>query len=198
MVQNKLKELTWENHKKAERTGFIKRLLNKQLSIYQYYIFLCNQLLAYSQLEYYAKEAGILHSIEDICRSQKLSIDIGELERKYKFILPIPYENTIVYINHINHIKEDPEKLLAHIYVRHMGDLYGGQIIKKYVPATSVLYYEFDGEANQIKKNLRSKLDDTLADEANKCFQMIQDFFNEMEMDFVNMESVNKLSTKNS
>lgn len=198
MVQNKLKELTWENHKKAERTGFIKRLLKKELSTYQYYVYLCNQLLAYSQLEYYAKEAGILDGIEEICRLHKLSIDIFELEREYKFVLPVPYKNTILYLNHINDIKEDRKRLLAHVYVRHMGDLYGGQTIKKYVPAKSILYYEFDGDITQIKENLRSRLDDTLAEESNICFQLIQDFFNEMEIDFANMESVNKLSTANS
>ena len=28
-------------------------------------------------------------------------------------------------------ILDDPEKLMAHIYVRHMGDLSGGQMIKE-------------------------------------------------------------------
>jgi len=29
---------------------------------------------------------------------------------------------------------DDPHKVMAHVYVRHMGDLSGGQMIKKKIP----------------------------------------------------------------
>ncbi len=83
------------------------------------------------------------------------------------------------YIDHIMSIKDDPKKLLAHLYVRHFGDLSGGQMIAKRVPGNGK-YYKFDGDPDQIKNILRAKLDDSLADEAKVCFGFATDFFKDM------------------
>jgi heme oxygenase len=57
---------------------------------------------------------------------------------------------------------------MAHLYVRHMGDLYGGQMIKKKVPGSGK-FYEFKDPAG-LKDLIRSKLDDSMGDEANIAF----------------------------
>ena len=36
-------------------------------------------------------------------------------------------------MDHIFAIREDVDKVMAHVYVRHMGDLSGGQMLKKKV-----------------------------------------------------------------
>ena len=59
--------------------------------------------------------------------------------------------------------------MLAHLYVRHMGDLYGGQMIKKKVPGSGK-FYEFTNREELIT-NIRAKLTDDLGEEANVAFQ---------------------------
>lgn len=76
-------------------------------------------------------------------------------------------------------IMDDPHKLMAHIYVRHMGDLSGGQMIKKKVPGSG-RYYEFDGDIKELKEKIRSKCNDDMAEEAKLCFDFATDLFKEM------------------
>ena len=41
-------------------------------------------------------------------------------------------ESTRKYVDYANkELMDYPEKIMAHIYVRHMGDLSGGQMIKR-------------------------------------------------------------------
>ena len=72
-----------------------------------------------------------------------------------------------------------------------MGDLSGGQIIKRYVPGSGT-YYDFSEDVNVLKEKLRSKLNDLMAEEANKCFDMIYEMFEELEENFNDVGSTNK------
>ena len=61
-----------------------------------------------------------------------------------------------------------PGLVLAHLYTWHMGDLYGGQMIKKIIKAP---HRSLDfNDAENLKTIIRSKLDDSLGDEANRAF----------------------------
>jgi len=62
----------------------------------------------------------------------------------------------------------DPKQILAHLYTWHMGDLFGGQMIKKIVEAPH-RHLDFDN-ARELMTNLRAMLTDDLADEANVAF----------------------------
>jgi len=57
---------------------------------------------------------------------------------------------------------------MAHLYVWHMGDMFGGQMIKKVVPG-SHRNLEFQ-DIPTLMTNIRAKLDDSMADEANVAF----------------------------
>jgi heme oxygenase len=72
---------------------------------------------------------------------------------------------------------------MAHIYVRHMGDLSGGQMIAKRVPGAGK-YYQFGDNPETIKEAIRAKLDDSLAEEAKVCFDFAAKLFEQM-MDVV-------------
>ena len=74
---------------------------------------------------------------------------------------------------------DDPHKIMSHVYVRHMGDLSGGQMIKKKIPGAGTMY-EFDGEIATLKDSIRAKLDDSMADEAKICFEFATDTFKEL------------------
>jgi heme oxygenase len=57
---------------------------------------------------------------------------------------------------------------MAHLYVRHMGDLFGGQIISKRVPGSGH-FYQFKDRDHLIFL-VRSMITDDLADEALAAF----------------------------
>jgi heme oxygenase len=182
-----LKELTKEEHTNAERSLFVKNLIKKRITPYQYYVYLINQLIMYSALETAASKLGVFQDIEEIKREKKIAQDIYELEKTYDFSLIDPLKTTLKYSQYINSIKEDKDKLLAHIYVRHMGDLSGGQIIKRFVPGSGE-YYNFSVDTKELKEKLRTKLHDGMAEEAKLCFKMINDFMKELEK-YLDMES---------
>ena len=82
-------------------------------------------------------------------------------------------------MDHIFKIREDIDKVMAHVYVRHMGDLSGGQMLKKKVPGSGKLY-QFDDDVQAIKEKIRSKCKDSMADEAKICFEYATELFKEM------------------
>jgi heme oxygenase len=67
---------------------------------------------------------------------------------------------------------------MAHIYVRHMGDLAGGQMIAKRVPGAGRLY-KFE-EPDALKEAIRARINDDLAEEANICFDFAIRMFKEL------------------
>jgi heme oxygenase len=70
------------------------------------------------------------------------------------------------------------KQLFSHVYVRHMGDLYGGKLIARRVPGAG-LWYEFDNRAELVKKfNERITLD--LADEALVAFDHYANIFQDL------------------
>ena len=144
----KLRELTAEEHKNAERKAFAKKLLSGKIDTYEYVVYLYNMGYIYNTLESIAWGNRLLVDIEDIRRSDAIWTDY--------------------------------EDLLAHIYVRHMGDMAGGQMIAKKVPGSGRFYKFKDKEALKIK--LRERLNNNMASEAKVAFDFATDLFTELEM----------------
>jgi len=192
-MTNILRNITLDNHKRAERTAFLKRILKKTITPYEYYLYLTNMFLMYSILEDRASSLGVFNELEELKRSSNLREDIEELEHIYGFETPVVTDAAHKYYEYIlNDISEDYQKLLAHIYVRHMGDLSGGQVIKKLVPGSGK-HYSFDGDINLLKGKVREKLSDDLGEEANKCFDMIVEFLDELEQNVIGMENIDDM-----
>lgn len=175
-----LKELTKQHHTRAEKTAFVNRMLKKNMSPKQYYIYLSNLFLVYSVLEGLSQKAGVLEGIESVTRSVRMMKDLEELESLHGYRTPKPLKSTMDYYDYIMNMEGDKDRLLAHIYVHHMGDLSGGQILKRFVHG-SATRYEFDGDIEELKVKIRAKLHDGLAEEAIKCFDMVTEFLEELE-----------------
>jgi heme oxygenase len=97
---------------------------------------------------------------------------------------------------------ERPELLVAHAYTRYLGDLSGGQLLKKIAQRAMNLpdgkglaFYEFDQveDEQEFKQNYKKALDSlpldsTLAEnivaEANVSFTMNMKMFQELETSF--------------
>ena len=169
-----LKDLTWEEHKNAERQAFVKELLGG-ISKQRYADFLHALHPQYHLLESFAK----LHNLLDVEIAPNIYADFHELCEQLEDYKPTEYPVVKEYMDHIMSIKDDPHKLMAHIYVRHMGDLSGGQMIAKRVPG-STKFYQFDEDPKVIKEKIRTKIDDSMADEAKICFGFATQLFKEM------------------
>jgi len=181
-----LRQLTSENHRRTERTKFAHRLLKRQITPEQYYIYMSNQLMAYYVLENAADQHGLFDGIESVKRARNISTDVRELESEHSFENAPIVASTKRYMDYIQSISIDPDRVMAHIYVRHMGDLSGGQIIKRFIPGSG-MHYCFEGDVDELKNKIREKLHDGMADEANRCFDMIHEIFEELESVFASM-----------
>jgi len=177
-----LKDLTHEAHQNAERQEFVKILFSGKINPKLYAAYLKNQHPQYEILEVCAMPLGLLTGLPDMRRAPAILEDFIELWGKDTVeeptILPVVQE----YIKYIISIKDDPRRLMAHLYVRHMGDLAGGQMISKRVPGAGKMYQFSDPDA--LKAAIRAKIDDDMADEAKVCFEFATKFFKEM-MDLV-------------
>jgi heme oxygenase len=173
-----LKDLTWEHHKYAETRPFVKVLFSGKITPEAYATYLYNQHKCYDLLEAMAMMHGLMNDYPTIRRAPAILEDFNELWTKEE--LPTEVDSVQKYHDHLMSIKDDPKKLLAHLYVRHFGDLSGGQMIAKRVPGAGK-YYQFDGDTTEIKNILRAKLDDSLADEAAVCFKFAADMFDDLE-----------------
>lgn len=174
-----LKDLTYEQHRHAETRPFVKVLFSGKIDPKVYATYLYNQHAMYNLLEAYAMTLGLLNDYPSIRRAPAIYEDFLELWEN-KEVLPTEAPVVKKYLDYITSIKDDEKKLLAHLYVRHFGDLSGGQMISKRVPGSGK-YYQFDGDPDQIKNILRAKLDDSLADEAKVAFAYAAELFDDME-----------------
>jgi heme oxygenase len=176
-----LKDLTWEKHKSAERQEFVKILLSGKINPRFYSVYLQNIMACYSMLESSAAVHGLLDGLDDIRRTNLIQADLDELGHKKDNSLFVPVVNE--YLDHILRLSwNTPEKLMAHIYVRHMGDLSGGQMIAKKIPGSG-RYYQFEN-VEELKNKIRERLTDDLADEASLAFDFSIAIFQQlMELD---------------
>jgi heme oxygenase (biliverdin-producing, ferredoxin) len=176
---SKLKELTWANHQKAERTEHARKLLKGMLPE-EYHCYLYNQYVQYAALESIAKGKGVLEGIEHIARASNILKDMIELENEYNILRHIELLCPVVaqYVEYVMEL-EDNDDILAHIYVRHFGDMYGGQMIKKRQPGSGTMY-DFEN-VEELKTTVRAMLNDEMADEANTCFEFAMQLFEELD-----------------
>jgi heme oxygenase len=161
-----LKELTWDSHQAAESTPFMQAVFNKRMPVRVWG-------------DYTFQKSAIYNTIENVCRYNKLTLDILDIERSVHLyldaqeilgdmsvvrMLPVTGE----YIRYLLSLVDQPDRILAHLYVWHMGDLFGGQMIKKVLPPP---HRNLDfADVDSLKMAIRSKLNDSMADEANVAF----------------------------
>jgi len=176
-----LKDLTWEHHKNAERQTFVKAMFKGQLTDEQYACYLWHQHACYDVLEAMAMAHGLFNDIPNIRRGPAILKDARELWPKDKVV---KYTDVIEeYHKHMLSIMDDADKIMAHVYVRHMGDLSGGQMIAKRVPGEGN-YYKFDCDVNEYKEKIRAKINDSMAEEAIVCFEFATQLFKELADEF--------------
>ena len=91
-------------------TGFVKILMSGEIENYLY--------------------ATYFRDTPNLLRAEHIHYDYRIMDR-YIGAPPEITQSTKEYIEHIESIQDEAMKLYAHIYVRHMGDLSGGQMIMR-------------------------------------------------------------------
>ena len=177
-----LREITKDLHHEAELTKFAKLLLSGKIEKQDYKNYLYNLMAIYDPIEWYCQRQGFLNTMSDLPRLKAIYADFQELDDgSYCYLTPA----TLEYQAYLHRIGNDPTRkhlVKAHLYCRHMGDLFGGQIIKKQVAhISSGKFYEFEN-ADSMKMAIREILTDDLGDEARVAFKyaikMMQDLYN--------------------
>ena len=175
-----LKDLTSAKHAEAESTPFMKAVFAKTLPFDLWVDWTYQKWLFYGAIEGAAGANRLLGDLPDLRRAFYLFMDYNEMnvERKKHDFRPIAVD----YYRYLISIANDPNKIMAHLYTWHMGDMFGGQMIKKIVPGAH-RNLEFE-DTKTLITNIRAKLDDSMGDEANVAFdwaiRMMRDYDNSL------------------
>ncbi|MFZ5558102.1 MAG: heme oxygenase (biliverdin-producing) [Pseudomonadota bacterium] len=172
-LANALRQRTRALHAQAERTGVIRALLEGRATRYGYALLLRNLLPAYQHLEQGLEAhrltpgiGGLAHA--PLYRAAALAADLGELlGHDWSDALPLlpageRYAQAVAAA-----ADGRGERLAAHAYVRYLGDLNGGRVLKSLLertlglPASALSFYAFPGlpDLDRFKADYRDALD---------------------------------------
>jgi heme oxygenase len=172
-----LREITHEKHMAVEQLPFIQYLLHGNITDQHYVVYLAEMTAIYQCLESLADQHGLFNGLDGLARAGRMKQDLDELSPEYNIELSTSTQAYLEYLTQLSQSTQ-PNQLFAHVYVRHMGDLYGGKLIARVVPGTG-RWYEFENRAELAKKfNQRVTLD--LADEALTAFDWYKNIFQDL------------------
>lgn len=219
-----LREGTKKSHTMAENVGFVKCFLRGVVEKTSYRKLVGNLYFVYGAMEEEMerlKTHPVLSQIYFSELNRKAS-----LEQDLQFYFGSNWRNEVelseagkAYVNRIHEIAQsEPELLVAHSYTRYLGDLSGGQILKKIAQNAMNLqdggtaFYEFADISDEkaFKNTYRQALDtlpvdqataDRIVEEANAAFGMNMKLFNELEGNLIKAVGVmlfNRLTRRRS
>ncbi|KAG9462809.1 hypothetical protein GDO78_023061, partial [Eleutherodactylus coqui] len=192
-----LKEGTKESHEKAENTKFVKEFLKGRIKPELFKLATAALYYTYSALEEELdrnkEDPAIapLYFPQELHRAEALKKDVAYFYGEdWKDAIQCS-DAAQAYVDRIRHLgRHNPELLVAHAYTRYMGDLSGGQVLKKVAQRALRLpsngdglqFYLFDNVTNaqQFKQLYRARLNTleldsetkkSIVEEANKAFK---------------------------
>jgi heme oxygenase len=208
-LATQLREGTSKSHSMAENVSFVKSFLGGVVDKESYRKLVSNLYFVYS-----AMEEAMEKNKENIFIKP---IYFSELNRRENLEKDLEYyygsdwlsaitlsEATKLYVDRIQLVSEErPELLVAHAYTRYLGDLSGGQLLKKIAQRAlnlpdgkGLAFYEFEQvtDEQEFKQNYKKALDslpldshlaDQIVAEANVSFTMNMKMFQELETSFI-------------
>lgn len=204
-LATKLREGTKKAHTMAENVGFIKCFLKGVVEKTSYRKLVSNLYFVYSAMEEEMERLQAHPIISKIYfpqlnRTKSLEQDLTYYYGQNWRELIAPSAATKDYVQRIREIAaKQPELLIAHSYTRYIGDLSGGQILKKIAQkgmnlaeGEGTAFYEFNDipDEKAFKVNYRAALDELpideataeqIVEEANATFGMNMKLFQELE-----------------
>lgn len=164
-----VRQATREVHKIVEHTPFAQMLINGELTAQQWALYLYNQHAAYSAIE-----SRVSYDITDLPRASNILRDIAAINNPGKLVLTA---TTNAYVKYI--LSLPIELIWSHIYVRYMGDLAGGQVIKKLYNRYPHSVLEFNDNQQAIDY-IRANVADANEAEAIATFTWVGKHFEEL------------------
>ncbi len=176
-LSTQLREVTSAAHQSAESSPFVEELMGGQLNFEAYVLYVAQLYPIYRSLEDACHnrfgDAPLLATINDrnLDREPALRADLTALvsdERcGWQAVEDIPVVAAVSKYEKVLDEAQDPELILAHHYVRYLGDLSGGLAIGRLVqrhyqvPSEALNFYRFDGIAKvkPYKDQYRELLD---------------------------------------
>jgi len=178
-----LRERTWSGHDESEGAGFMSDLMSGRGTREDYIALVAQHYFVYEALETagaaFADDAVAAPFLSDqLTRLPALEADLGFLlgEGWRDAIAPLP--TTVRYVDRIRGIvaRRWAGGFVAHHYTRYLGDLSGGQVIRRIMQrqfgfeTNGVGFYLFDQIASpkQFKETYRDQLDAVSWDETER------------------------------
>lgn len=160
-----LKELTKDKHDQAEQTKFMQAVVGKRMPITIWADFIYQKLQFYRVLENTADRLNLLDKIQEIKRTALLEQDFSAIkENRVYYINQITFD----YCQYISSVHNDKDKIMSHLYTWHMGDLFGGQMIKQLVPGPHASLNFVSRQ--ELISYVREQLKDDMAQEVRTAF----------------------------
>jgi heme oxygenase len=198
----RLKEGTQAAHKKAESISFIRSFIKGDISKEAYCQLLVNLRSVYCVLEEELDKHWNLELIEPLHFPDELERTLA-LDADLDFFQCHDLKPTPSAISYVARLREvgdtNPALLVAHAYTRYLGDLSGGQVLKRATirrfklgaDGKGVKFYEFSRikDLKRFKEMYRARLDALpvsqeaaaeLVDEANHAFDLNSNMFLEL------------------
>eukprot|EP00741_Cyanophora_paradoxa_P020092 tig00021234_g19393.t1 len=207
-LAKKLKVGTAKSHNMAENVDFVKGFLNGLVEKTSYSKLVANLYHVYSAIEE-EMERNKDHPMVAPIYFKELNRKEA-LEQDLQFYFGANWREQAVasaagqaYVDRIHEIgKSDPKLLIAHSYTRYLGDLSGGQILKRIAEKAmgledgGVAFYEFPAISDEraFKNQYRAALNalplsdketEEIVEEANKAFGMNMYMFKELEGNWI-------------
>lgn len=170
-----IRERTEHVHKRAERTGIIRDMLNNRVTLGGYQLYLRNLYEIYSTLELCGQRPESAATLgpfisPELCRAPAIANDLGHLQgRDWQRDIPV-LASAIAYRDRIERLSRESSnaELVAHAYVRYLGDLSGGQLLVKRLgrypglAAEQMSFYKFEriSDLQGAKRRFRQALDE--------------------------------------
>lgn len=161
-----LKELTADKHAEAENTAFMRAVFDNKMTAEVWQDFTYQKTLFYNAIESCLSETGLISKFPDLKRTFKLLDDYktmtgGVINHSYR-------PSALAYYQYIMSLYPNNDRIMAHLYTWHMGDLHGGQMIKRVIDAPHSSL-DFENRADLIRA-FREHLTDDMAEEAKVAF----------------------------
>ena len=168
-----LKEAVQEKHMNVTYLPFNQRMVKGCLTKKEYLLYLIQQKEIFKAIE----ENNILPS-PYLYRAELVQKDIAGLIAEENNMLKV-LDSSQKYSRYLRMLTADEKR--PHIYMNYLALVYGGQMTKKVVPATTFMY-EFENMPEAIQSIRRIQKDEWAA-EVNKGFDFLISIFDELEME---------------
>jgi heme oxygenase len=172
MLSQLVREASKDAHVAAERSPFMAALMKGDLPSEAYFDYLAQLAPIYEAIEKW--EGNLPFFDRRLDRFERIIADLEYIGTR------VVCNETISYVAHLKELiqQKDEVRILAHHYVRYLGDLSGGQAIGALVarnlsiPPNFLSFYDFDdiGDRVRYKETYRENLDTLIGEKDHQKF----------------------------